>query len=60
MPIKIYHNPSCSKSRQSIALVSSKALDFEVIEYLKNPLTFEEIKLLLSQLNIKPIELIRA
>ena len=59
MPIKIYHNTSCSKSRQAIALVSSKALDFEVIEYLNNLLTFEEIKLLLSQLNIKPIELIR-
>ena len=34
-------------------------MEFTVIEYLKNPLTFEEITLLLSQLNIKPLELIR-
>ena len=59
MAIRIYHNPRCSKSRQALALVESKTSEFEVIEYLKNPLTFKEIKLLLSRLNIKPLELIR-
>ena len=59
MAFKIYHNPRCSKSRKALALVESKISEFEVIEYLKNPLTFKEIKLLLSQLNIKPLELIR-
>ena len=59
MEIKIYHNPKCSKSRQALLLVKSKTSNFEIIEYLKNPLTFKEITLLLSQLNIKPIELIR-
>jgi arsenate reductase len=59
MTVKIYHNPMCSKSRQVVALVESKTSDFEIIEYLKNPLKFEEITLLLSQLNIKPLELIR-
>ena len=59
MTLKIYHNPMCSKSRQALALVESKTSDFKIIEYLKNPLTFKEIKLLLSQLNIKPLELIR-
>ena len=59
MAIKIYHNPRCSKSRQALELVKSKASEFEIIEYLKNPLKFEEITLLLSQLNITPIELIR-
>ena len=59
MTIKIYHNASCSKSRKALALVESKTSEFEVIEYLKNPLTFKEIKLLLSKLNIKPLELIR-
>ena len=49
----------CSKSRQALALVESKTSDFKIIEYLKNPLKFEEITLLLSQLNIKPLELIR-
>ena len=59
MAIKIYHNPRCSKSRQALAIVKSKTSEFEIIEYFKNPLTFEEITLLLSQLNIKPIELVR-
>ena len=59
MEIKIYHNPKCSKSRQALALIKSKVADFEIIEYLKNPLSFKEIKLILSKLNIKPIELIR-
>ena len=59
MAIKIYHNPRCSKSRQALAIIKSKTSKFEVIDYLKNPLTFKEIKLLLSQLNIKPLKLIR-
>ena len=59
MAIKIYHNPRCSKSRQALALVESKTSEFEIIEYLKNPLKSEEITVLLSQLNIKPLELIR-
>ncbi len=49
----------CSKSRQALSLVKSKTSNFEIIEYLKNPLTFKEIALLLSQLNIKPLKLIR-
>ena len=59
MKIKIYHNPRCSKSRQALSLGKSKISNFEIIEYLTTPLTFEEITLLLSQLNIKPLELIR-
>ncbi len=57
--MKIYHNARCSKSRQALALLKSKTSNFEIIEYLKSPLNAEEIKILLSKLNIKPIELIR-
>ena len=57
--MKIYHNPKCSKSRQTLAIVQDKIAAFEIIEYLKNPLSTEEITVLLSQLNIKPIELVR-
>lgn len=59
MKLKIYHNPRCSKSRETLAIVKNKTSNFKVIEYIKNPLTFIEIKLILSQLNIKPHELIR-
>ena len=44
MNIKIYHNPTCSKSRQTLALLEKEITDFKIIEYLKNPLSFDEIK----------------
>jgi len=44
MNIKIYHNPRCTKSRQTLALLEKKTTDFKIIEYLKNPLSFDEIK----------------
>ena len=59
MKVKIYHNTRCSKSRKALALIKSKASKVEIIEYLKNPLSFKEIKLLLSLLNITPLDLIR-
>ena len=57
--MKIYHNPRCNKSRQALAIVEKNASAFEIVEYLKNPLTVEEIKVLLPQLNIKARELVR-
>ena len=57
--MKIYHNPKCSKSRQTLELVRNKTSEFEIIEYLKKPLTTKEIIILLSQLNIKPLALVR-
>ena len=59
MSIKIYHNPTCSKSRQTLALLEKKTTDFKIIEYLKNPLSFDEIKDVVKKLAIKPIDLIR-
>ena len=49
----------CSKSRQALAIVEKNTSEFEIVEYLKNPLTVEEIKVLLPQLNIKAHELVR-
>ena len=57
--MRIYHNPKCSKSRQTLELIRNKTSEFEVIEYLKNPLTKKEITILLSQLKIKPLSLVR-
>jgi len=59
MNIKIYHNPRCSKSRQTLALLEKETNDFKIIEYLKNPLSFDEIKEIVEKLAIKPIELVR-
>jgi arsenate reductase len=57
--VKIYHNSRCRKSREGLAFLESKTSDFEIIEYLKTPLSFNELKEIISKLGIKPLELIR-
>ena len=59
MDIKIYHNRRCSKSRQTLALLEKETTEFKIIEYLNNPLSFDEIKDIVEKLVIKPIDLIR-
>jgi arsenate reductase (glutaredoxin) len=57
--IKIYHNPSCSKSRAGVAFLSESSHPFEVVEYMKGNLDKETLKELLKQLNYKAEDLIR-
>ena len=57
--MKIYHNPRCSKSRAALKIIKEKTSNFEIIEYLKKPLTAKEVTILLLQLNIEPIDLVR-
>jgi arsenate reductase len=57
--MKIYHNPRCSKSRQSLALLQEAGLDPEVIEYLKDPPTAVELSEILDSLQMEPTDLMR-
>ena len=57
--MKIYHNPKCSKSRQTLAIIEEKTSKFEIVEYLQNPLKFNDYELLLIKLNLKPIDIVR-
>ncbi|MGA9639212.1 arsenate reductase (glutaredoxin) [Flavobacterium sp.] len=57
--IQIYHNPRCGKSRNCLAIIEEKKLDYEIIKYLETPPTEEELTELLNKLQIKPIELVR-
>ncbi len=57
--IKIYHNPRCSKSRQGLAILEESGKDFEVIKYLENEITSEQLEAIISKLGIKPIDLVR-
>ena len=59
MPIIIYHNPKCSKSRQTLELLQGRGINPATIEYLKNPPTSEELKEILSLLKISPRDLMR-
>ena len=57
--MKIYHNPRCSKSRQTLSLIEGKNKKVEIIEYLETPATVEEIESILEKLGIKAIDLVR-
>ena len=59
MSITIYHNPKCSKSRQTLKLLEEQAKGIDVIEYLKNPPTVKKLKEILSLLKISPRDLMR-
>ncbi|MFK7786496.1 MAG: arsenate reductase (glutaredoxin) [Crocinitomicaceae bacterium] len=55
----VYHNNRCSKSRISLAYLDEKGAEYEVIEYLKTPLTEADLKEVLAQLEIPALELVR-
>ncbi len=59
MSVTIYHNPRCSKSRQTLEILNSQNVDVEIIEYLKTSPDAETLKQILSYLNIPARELLR-
>ncbi|WP_087143568.1 arsenate reductase (glutaredoxin) [Crenothrix polyspora] len=59
MRIKIYHNPRCSKSRQTLQLLTARGIDVEIIEYLKTPPSVDELDDILQKLGLEPRQLMR-
>ncbi|NYT52388.1 MAG: arsenate reductase (glutaredoxin) [Candidatus Vesicomyosocius endoextente] len=59
MSIIIYHNPKCSKSRTTLAILEQKNVNFKIIKYLENPPSRNELKQLLIDLNLEARSLIR-
>ncbi len=57
--IKIYHNPRCSKSRQGVQFLEEQNQDFEIVKYLNDIPTKEELIEIINKLGIKPIDLVR-
>ncbi len=57
--LQILHNPRCGKSRNCLAFLDNSKEEYEIINYLQNPLSAEELKTLIKKLNIKPIALVR-
>jgi arsenate reductase len=57
--INIYHNPRCSKSRQGLAFLEESGKEFEIIKYLEDKLSVDQLESIISKLSIKPIDLIR-
>lgn len=57
--MKIFHNPRCGKSREGLQLLENSGKDFEVVNYLKDVPSEEELKSIIKKLKIKPIDLVR-
>lgn len=57
--LTFYHNPRCSKSRQALALLDEAGVAYQTRLYLKEPLSADEIKTLIAQLNVPASALIR-
>jgi arsenate reductase len=59
MKITLYHNPQCSKSRETLKILQEKGVDVSIIEYLKTPITLAELESLAQKLNLEPRQFMR-
>ncbi|MGB5322384.1 MAG: arsenate reductase (glutaredoxin) [Lutimonas sp.] len=57
--MKIYHNPRCRKSREGLAILQDAKMEPEIIDYIKNPISFDELTNILRKLDIPAIDLVR-
>ena len=57
--IKIYHNPRCRKSREGLQILENSGKEFEIIKYLDDIPSEEELAKIIKKLNINPIQLVR-
>jgi arsenate reductase len=57
--VTIYHNPRCSTSRYALEVLDAAGVDHEVVLYLRNPPSADELRSLLDQLEDPPADLVR-
>ena len=57
--VTIYHNPRCSKSRKTLALLQEHGIEPTVVEYLKNPPDKGELEIITRKLGVKPEKIVR-
>ena len=57
--IQILHNPRCGKSREGLAILEASGKEFEVIKYLENHPSKEELKGIVKKLKVEPLKLVR-
>jgi arsenate reductase (glutaredoxin) len=59
MTLTIYHNPRCSKSRETLRLLEARGLKPKIVDYLKTPPSAAELKAILRKLGLKARDLVR-
>jgi len=59
MSLTIYHNPRCSKSRETLKLIEARGLKPTVVNYLETPPSGQELKAILQKLALKPQDILR-
>lgn len=59
MTVRIYHNPRCSKSRATLALLEERGIEPDIVRYLDSPPSAEELRQVLDLLGRSPRELMR-
>ena len=59
MGVTIYHNPRCSKSRQTLALIEDKGITPTIVEYLNTPPSQSALKEIVGMLGMSPKEIVR-
>ncbi|PCJ32311.1 MAG: arsenate reductase (glutaredoxin) [Gammaproteobacteria bacterium] len=57
--VRIYHNPRCSKSRQTLSLLEEKGINLTIVDYLNITPSVDELTTIIDQLNFTPRELLR-
>jgi len=57
--IQVLHNNRCGKSRECLALLDDRGVDYEIVDYLNKPLKFREIKSLLKKLGLNAMDIVR-
>ena len=58
--VTIYHNPRCSKSRATLALIEARGIKPKIVDYLKTPPSAAELKAILRKLGLNPRDILRA
>ena len=59
MKVTIYHNPRCETSRNALAIIRDKGIEPTIIEYLKTPLSPEELRALIHQMKVPVRDVVR-
>ena len=57
--IKIYHNPRCRKSREGLKYLQERVSDIQIIEYLREGISGNDLKEIILKLNVSPRDLLR-